>query len=154
MNKEQIMAAVKAKMVAHSDKVDIRDWHLAAVEEFSETLQKAIVSAASEALLIAVEDYPALAWFPAEWGEEDGIGGEPVDDPLAVFVTLPLGAEDLTGPTWAFSLRDIVQASIDSAVEDGGKIGAPYIKFSAGLRDGLRDLAQKIDDVLPSSAEG
>jgi hypothetical protein len=143
---------IAAKMLPHSGKVDISTWSLEAVEDFKAELQKSICAAATEALDLAVK-YDASAWFPNVWnfGEEpsDGINGPPPSDPMTIYVTLPLGPVEYEGPTWGFSLSGLVERVIEGKSSPDGKI---YIdrdsKCVAEIRDGLRALAQKIDDAI------
>jgi hypothetical protein len=149
---------IAAKMLPHSEKVDISTWSLEAVEDFKEELQKSICAAATEALNLAVK-YDAHAWFAYEWnfGDDpsDGIGGPPPDDPMAVYITLPLGQDEYTGPTWGFSLRELVDLVIEGASFADGKIhlDGHDTKHITAIRDGLRELAQKIDDAIVKRAD-
>lgn len=136
-----------AKMLAHSERADIRTWSLDAVEDFQELAGKSILSAATEVLNLAIQDQPSV-WFPIEWnfGIEpgDGIGGPPPDDAMTIYITLPLGDLEGAGPTWGFSLRDLVEVLIDG----GGLSDPDELKNIVAIRDGLLDLAHKIDGAL------
>jgi hypothetical protein len=102
--------------------------------------------AAQEALSIAFEDEATHAFFPAEWGDSDGLDGAAPDDPLTVYWSVALGAGDFEDPIWQTSLGDMLQQTIEDCAEDGS--------FAAGLsriRDALRELADRIDGALPSN---
>lgn len=63
-------------------------------------------------------------------------------------VTLPFGLteDNWEGPVLVISLEEIVKALVDDLAAPGG--GNADIEDIAALRDGLRDLAQQLDEAL------
>lgn len=121
--------------------VDLKDWKLDSLDDFAETMRSAVVSAIEEVLTLALEDDETYAYFPAEWGDGDGLDGAPPSDPLTVYVRFALMGYD-EPPTYSFSLRDALKPSFDCCEEDGS--------FADGLRviaDGLRALSKDIDAI-------
>ena len=143
---------IPIKMIGHSPKVNLREWVFDALEELD--LDELIKKVASEAINCALEE-PARAWIPALWsdiGSEDGIGGPLVDDPLTIYIELPLGETEDNNPVWALSLSaavdDFIEGKICCGGPDEGKITARPGDSALRLRDALRAEAQKIDDVI------
>ncbi len=143
---------IAARMLPHADKIDITTWELDAFDKFSETMRECIRDAANGALTVAIANYGCFAWFPNEcnFGVDptDGIGSTIPADHMTIYVTLPLGADEDSGPTWGFSLRKLVESVIDGHTLDGKIIVNEDTKCVVQIRDGLRELAQKIDNAI------
>lgn len=145
-------AKARGKLLPHGEKVDISTWSLQSVEGLKQEIERVAYAAANEALTLAIS-YEAFAWFPHEWdfGDQpsDGINGPLPDDPMTIHINLPLGEHDGEGPTWSVSLRTMVREAIDGSMSPAdGKIATEHVKGMAAIRDGLRGLAQAIDDAL------
>lgn len=88
-------------------------------------------------------------YFPAIFGDDDGDGGPPPDDPLALSIKLDLGGDEDDDPVYRTSLGEILDMEIDGC-ERG------YDEYNPGLariRDGLRQLADRIDRALTSHGQ-
>lgn len=72
---------MKLKHVKYA--IVLKDWELESAKEISQALKKyAIMRGVTEVLKYALENCEAIAYFPAEWGETDGIGNKAPEDPL------------------------------------------------------------------------
>jgi hypothetical protein len=134
------MAKVKieGKRIKHLGKVDIRPWVVNAAENFSlrfgREFKAAVLEAANEVLTYAV-DYGVMAFFY-------GMDNRKPPKSLMIEVTLPLGEDEASGPTWRFSLEETVDLLIAS-VDD-------YPEMTSAIHDMMRALVQKLDDALTS----
>lgn len=131
-------------MKSKGGSVDLSGWILESADDVARKIADEIsgitLKAAGEAVQYALEDPETRAYFPAEWGDTDGIDGPPVEDPLTVYVRIALHTEG-EPPTWEFNIREILQDTIDDCASDGF--------FSEGLgriSSALRDLADDIDN--------
>ena len=111
-------------------------------------MQHAILSGVSEALCLCFESGKISMRMPAAWGDEDGSGNNQPDDPTTLYLSVPgISDNEYTNYEAEFqtSLREILKDDIDQCALDGSfDIGL------ANIRDGLRDVADKIDEALPS----
>lgn len=97
----------------------------------------------------AFRDYPPTASLPFCWPRCDGRGGEPVSDPLTLFVTVDaLGTDEFEGPTWSFNIEDMIFYEFIQMHERGseGPLGEEGALLCSRLRDRLREVASKIDE--------
>lgn len=121
--------------VKHSPKVDFSGWNLegASAEEIADCISKELDKEANCSAPIIWAD-PEL---PGE--RHDGNGGPPVDDPLTVYIHLPLASED-DNPFWSFSIADLL---LDELSEEmiGDRTWARSKVCAA-----LRALADKIEN--------
>lgn len=157
MSTRDTKAKLAAALLPHANKVDITTWTLIAFEEFKASMQKGIRDAASEALTIAVTEYPCEVWFPHTWNvppaPQDGINGPPPSDPMTIYVMLPLGPTEGTGPTWGFSLRDLLQNLIDDrTTRDGALPLTDETRCVAQIRDELLEIVARIDVAFAKGA--
>jgi hypothetical protein len=86
-----------------------------------------------------LKESPPYLTFPAIWGEHDGDGGPPPDDPLTLYLDLPFGADDSTKPRWSMSLVEILEDYLEYTRED--------TSYSAGalrIAEALMALAERI----------
>ena len=150
-------AKITAKYHKKSARFGFHEWNLSATDEFQKFIDKTI----REAIELATKEYECRAWFPAEWApRSDGVGGKPPADPMTVYVELPLGATEDDSPRWQFSLRDLVLSIIEvhqsHEIDKGGtgKIDdREGIAIATTLRDGLRELADMLDNALPHGVD-
>jgi hypothetical protein len=133
--------------VAHSQRIGFDKWDMGS--DFAEEIEKLLMKQFSELCKLASEEN-CNAWFPFEWtfNGEDGIGGDPPNDPMAIYVQLPLGEEDLEGPCWSFSLSEIVSQLIDSWLVDD-KIDPEFTETAKTIMRGFREQADRIEAKLP-----
>ena len=103
--------------------------------------------AAAEALELGMDDEDTYAFMPVIYGDSDGCGGPRCDDPLTVYFRVALTGGD-EGPIWASSLTKMLEDDIATCAEDGS-----WGDGLARIRDALRELADRIDNALPSNAE-
>ena len=129
-------------------KIDLSEWWLNALEP----THKLILSVVSEALLYCFEHGKISMRMPAEWGDSDGGRNKQPDDPTTLYLSVrDISDDEYLGHTAEFqtSLREILKDSIDDCARYGG-----FKNGLANIRDGLRDLADKIDEALPSEGPG
>jgi hypothetical protein len=102
--------AIKMTRVKHSGKIDLKGWTLPALEEGCEELERLFYKGATEALECMLENSEDMyVYLPIEWGDSDGLGGPPQENPLTVYLRLPLqGEDDPEQPTWSFALNDLI----------------------------------------------
>jgi hypothetical protein len=116
-------------------KVDITTWNMEDnLEEVSELFEKAVVYCASEALKYAV-GYDA----PARLSED-----------FELSITVPLGADDYSGPEWKVSITDIVRSEFEWALnmEDHEEDREESIRRIRAWRNSMLKLVTEIDEVL------
>ena len=127
--------------------IDFSGWYLPESDKLLEAINHAVKKAASEAVKDALENGEGNLRFPVIWWpRSDGNRNPAVNDPLDVYVEIPLGKFEDEGPEYIFNLRQVLKGHIDICAEDGS--------FAEGLemlRDSLRKLADEIDDALPKS---
>lgn len=115
--------------------IDVEDY------ECTETITTAVNSAFNKVLDKLMSE--SRGYMPAEWGRDsDGWGGEGVQDAL----TIRIVNDDESNILLSFSLREILQGTIDSCAEDGS--------FCEGLKEiskAMRVLADKIDAATSSA---
>jgi hypothetical protein len=153
---------MKAKKI---DQIDLSEWTLDAVDELADArmalleiagkldVSKVALKAAGEVLDLALKNDVEVS-FPAEWdfGDEpcNGRHGPPPGDPMTIRIALPVGGWEDEPPEWECNLRDVVAQAIDSNRNLAGE-DRKIVKDHRGMvaiRDGLRALAQMIDDAL------
>lgn len=130
-----------AKLLAHSDPVDLTGWGFG----FG-NLDEQIAPAVAEAIANTLAEDPPHLSLTFIWEDEDGIGGPPVADPLAVHLTLPFS--DPNGVTFQFSIVDLIDDFIGNLTDKWG----PWSGHDADLRNVLsRALRAQADrlDALP-----
>ena len=124
----------------------IKDWGLVNDSPLHNALTKTIEEALTQAISYAFEDDETYIYWPAEWSgmDSDGIGNQPPDDPLTVYLRVGFDNEgEVEKPTYSFNLRECLKDTIEQCGIDGS--------FSTGLkriRDGLIKLTEEIDEVL------
>ena len=123
--------------------VKLNGWKLDATEKLKEEVGSAVLAAAAEALQLALDDKDTFAFMPAIWGDNDGSGGPRCDDPLTVYFAVAT-TEDT--PIWACSLHEMLEDDIAECAADGS-----WSDGLARIRDALRELADRIDNALPSN---
>lgn len=84
------------------------------------------------------ETHPYVS-LPAAWGDSDGEGGPPVDDPLTLRVHIPFGEDDDSEPYWQVSLADIAESFLSDTRDDGS-----YSEGALRIAGALEELAKKI----------
>jgi hypothetical protein len=153
---------MKAKKI---DQIDLSEWTLDAVDELADArmalleiagkldVSKVALKAAGEVLDLALKNDVEVS-FPAEWdfGDEpcNGRHGPPPGDPMTIRIALPVGGWEDEPPEWECNLRDVIAQAIDSNRNLAGE-DRKIVKDHRGMvaiRDGLRALAQMIDDAL------
>ena len=139
---------MKTEYIKHSDKVDFREWNLDSLNDIaSELLREKILAAISEVIQITSE-YKVEAYFPHEWITHDGLGGALPSDPLQIYVELPFGADEFSGPIWSFSLSDLVESLLDlnqTLKKELSKDAAASIK---NMRNEFAAIVERLDTAL------
>ena len=81
----------------------------------------------------------------------DGMGGPAVADRLMLYIvkTDECGDEEVVGK---MSLKEVVRDDIEGASTWQGVVADEFDPDLIGLRDGLRKLADEVDDALKTSA--
>jgi hypothetical protein len=133
------------------EKIDLSDWTLDTLDKDGLRLtERLVLAAASEAIQIAATDYDAMAYFHSEKDDEEGRGGDgPIGDLLTIRIMIPLGQE-FDGPTWDFSLSEVIDEFIAGRIHLCGKVGTDYEQSFQKLRTLLATQIAKIDAVLPA----
>jgi hypothetical protein len=145
---------MKTKHVPHSAKMDFSEWNLDSFDAVKDFFSLAL----NEIAELAARD-KVQAYFPIEWGDsfeyegtvkpgEDGIGGKTPDDPLTVYVLLPIGPDEDNSPAWSFVLSDLLKSSIDLHINQDGKIDEESKELFLKMRDGFSDLIKIIDEAI------
>jgi hypothetical protein len=151
---------MKAKKI---DQIDLSEWSLEAVDDLAEVrkalfeiagkldVSKVALKAAGEVLDLALKNDVEVS-FPAEWdfGDEpcNGRDGPPPGDPMTIRIALPVGGWEDEPPEWECNLRDVIAQAVASNMH---MVDGHIVKDHRGMvaiRDGLRALAQTIDDAL------
>jgi hypothetical protein len=122
-------------------KPTIKDWNID-LSDLTEVLSPAIFKVIDEILDVVLEE--TSIDFPAIWGDSDGAGGPPVDDPLTVYLSLNFDGEDYC--FYEVSLREPLVIDMEDCRSDGS-----YADGLERVARGLRDLAAEIDAAV---AEG
>jgi hypothetical protein len=144
------------RLQERSEKVDLREWTLSAVEDLNEEQAQTILLAASEAIEYALAE-PITAWFPAAWDSGDrsedktSIGFPMPIDPLIVCADLLL-SDGMNATCLQFSLTDAVENAIDG-YSCGDGLYRPEPGFTR-IRDALRDLVKRMDEVIENAPKG
>lgn len=137
-------------MKHQADKIDISN----VVSDYMDLdrYDEKILSVASKAIMKALESDDTYACLPIEfnYGDDpnDGIGGRPVDDPLTIYIRIPLGEDIIEPVTFSFSLVDCVNELIDGGKDGFGKICDENKEPVRMLRDALIAEANKLDSYL------
>lgn len=135
------------KRVLNTNISNFSDWNLPQTSEFMLTIERAVKKAASEAVEYQLENEDGRLSFPIIWApKSDGRGNQAVEDPLDVYIGLPLGESEDENPEYIFNLREDLKSAIEDCANDGS--------FAHGLqmlRDSLRKLADDIDDAISKS---
>jgi hypothetical protein len=136
--------AAKGKRWKNAAPIDFTTWNLFDTDDFMEFVNGLL----KEGLKFATENYECEAWFIADFAD-----GEPVDDPTTIAVQLPLGAGEGEGPTWTFSLTELVDYIIEYRERgDGGPLEEDSKPTVVLMRDALRMLADRLDEALNRKA--
>lgn len=128
--------------------------HSAKVETFEgfEFNLERVGNVISEAVNAAVEkhlaQYPPSLSLPFHWGDEDGSGGEGVDDPLTIYVRLPFDAQRDGECIWVFTLGELVDEELfsgDLSDELGDGDWDEMSDCLLATAKALRELADRIE---------
>ena len=149
------MSDAELKRVPHGGDINVSAYEFSSDDELdgiiADKCNKVIrqIFEAPDELMI---DTP-YAYLPWEWSDEDGISGTKPDDPLTIYVRLPLHSGDDEMPTWSFSLNEcitdaIALYSLNEPDEPGEYEEIPPTLIA--IRDALRAAAQRIDDAVTS----
>ena len=140
------------KWVPHSEPIDFTGWTFFGDERLDKLIAEVCAEVISSTLMPEDNDEHTApyAFLPWEWIKEDGIGGAAPDDPLTVYVRLPLGSTD-EHPTFSFSLNECIDGVIELHEGLDGKIHGDAANVIA-IRDALRAAAQRLDDALAETA--
>ncbi len=143
----------KLKHVLNRGRIDLRGWVMPVADIFEVPLEK-IEREIEKQIVVILEEAMKHGdiTFPIEWnvGENpsDGRKGPPIDDPLLMYVTIPF---DIDGhyPSWSFDLRDAVEMMLGVGADmDGNLEEENAVEVATKVRDGLRLLVERIDEVL------
>lgn len=139
---------MQMKHVENSGPVDLTTWGF---DDAKVNLSTII----NDAFRATFEDASPSISFPWEWAPcSDGRNGPAVSDPLTIYVSLPLGADEDNEPEWACSIRNELLGMIElhqnpytKKVED--KEG---IFVLVGMIDALRDVANELEAAIDRTA--
>jgi hypothetical protein len=126
-------------------------------EKFNELASALISEAVREGVEHAL-GYKVDVWFPSTFGaDEDGIGGRPPKDKLAIYVALPLGeSDDPPGPIWHFTLDQMVDDLLvwqSTHPDVCNMVEASDIRFWKRLLDEFKRLAERLEKAIAQEDE-
>ena len=139
------------RRVHHSSEIDLIGW-AEDDQPFLAMLETAIWGIATRWLREVFTEFekdgafntPSFPHLFASSGK-DGCGGKLPDDPLTIYIELPLGKHSDEHPKWSLTVTEC----IDDLLESGGR--SEDGKADPGwltIRDALRAQAQRIDDAI------
>src|SRR5215471_3750926 len=130
---------VKMHRASSGAEIDLIDWG------FAEDHPKR-AAAMTKLLREEFKENPPQLDLPFEWsaGERpsDGRGGRPVDNPLTIYLELPLGPTEDEHPTWQCTLGEL----IDHVIEMNSPPDDETIMMFAKMAEALRAVATQLDD--------
>jgi hypothetical protein len=146
-------------MTSEHIKIDLSKWTMGegTAEKFKTALrtmvtgadmtaiEAVVMEAATDALNIAAEEYPADVMFPVAWDSPDS-PEDNAKDPMLIRITLPLSDESKDMPAWHVSLADMVEETFNLHRHGDGI--EYYSEGLARLRDAFLTLAARIDEVI------
>jgi hypothetical protein len=110
-----------------------------------EHLTKQVQAVAAEAIQNALESSCTSGYFPVSYGDDDGMHGDAVEDPLTVYLCIDIGDPDRQ-PTYSFSLRDFAECTLWDA-------NGEYYDGLGRLSAALREFADEIDEARSMGAK-
>lgn len=128
--------------VPHSHPIDVGQWNF-----LTDPINECIAAAVREALTETFSNEPPELTLPAVWGDQDGDGGPPPENPLTIYVSIPLAVSD-DGVLFRTTVDEMVDEYLTYYQDDGS--------FEDGLiriRDGLKALADRLDAILTEPRE-
>jgi hypothetical protein len=87
-------------------------------------------------------EYPPVLDLPFEWSDSgsDGRHGPAVEDPLTLYLNIPVGEADGNGPLWSCTLGEI----IDELIESNSPPDDAARGMFAVIAEALRTLADRL----------
>lgn len=144
------------RMKCIGGEVDLTTWGIAGIigERVGENAMREVSDAIKEEFIKT----PPSMFLPWMWGpDSDGLKGEGVDDPITMYVCVPLGAySDDEGVTFSISLEALIDDYIDG--ESNGPecvkmYEAESIKKAQAVIRRLREVADKLEKACANEAE-
>jgi hypothetical protein len=129
---------VPGKWVENGPEIDVTDWWSGEFGVFNKQIGRSV----NDAIRGAFEDDPPDAYFPYGYGDGEG------DDPLEIYVNIPLGEAVFENPQWAFNLRDVVFYTISAARVGDGPLEDEAVAPHQAIAQALRNLADEIDSTI------
>jgi hypothetical protein len=114
-----------------------------------DSLEGSLKQAVTETLRAVLANDPPTLSFPALWGDGDGSGGPPPTDPAELRVGIGLGLSD-DHCEYSLSLEAAVDDVIDYYVTSTGKAIEEGAEVCSKIAVRLRELAAKLESVLPT----
>jgi hypothetical protein len=155
--------------VKWSEHIDLSDWDFAGDdEEWSARFLTTPIAMGVLALAAAIITRKLRAEFrlqppditmPITWSKsgDDGIGGPPPDDPLTLYLGLPMGESGSDGDAcyWAVSFKDVAWDVVNDHI--AGKEGQEWINDEGRdkiklVAKHLRELAEEMEDACATTA--
>lgn len=130
---------------------DVTTWELDSLDAVISALEDSVKNAVQEVVRLACQDKADIS-FGIEWSSDedegsDGRGGPEITDPMVLLIDLPLGPQQDVDATWRVSLEDAITNLIELHERGvGGRIEGKIGERIAELRDGLRRLADRLDE--------
>ena len=126
--------------------VDLTSWRLRSLVDCSEELRKKVLTAASEAINLALQEGATVSFVLDTHPSVEN--GRQKTDPTLMSVELPLGINDLETPAWTFSLAEAVQSAVAVSRCDASQSWSDKSRELRRIRDGLHDLVLRLDLAL------
>lgn len=144
------------KRVRSSNEIDLRSWEWFETDDpngLRDLVAAGFAANVTNVLRKVFDEHPPQLDFPVMWGpDSDGWGGKCPDDPVTLYVSLPLGEEEDDCVIYACSLEGAVDDLIDGHITPStGKITddeGQVIMRKVAAR--LRELADKLDNACVS----
>jgi hypothetical protein len=125
---------MKCVHVQHTNRIDLTDWSF---NTGHDVIDRIIGAIATPIIREEFEkDAPAIS-LPFYWGEQDGYGGKPVENPLTLDIQLPLG-NDEESVVYRTTLEEVINDEFFNEFEPA----ADYSAKIARVVDELERLAK------------
>lgn len=131
--------------------INLSDWDFPELDDVRKILQKQVENAVRWALEEGNSEYAGPdAYLPIIFSpESDGISGKPPEDPLTVYIRIPLCSFSEESPSWSFSFGELVKNIIEEYTDKQEyKDSEDEKRDLLKLRDALLHLADMVGNAI------